>query len=201
MATLLPLSALWLAGADQYALEALRRLANLSLPDVVFWPLREIASGPDGMWILRTWWTIVGTDEHPLVRMHPTMLGYVLRGLPMTLALVIATSGLRPRRLLAAIALYALLALLACMAVIAAHFAVVLNHQVSLTDGALRPPPYRVSATPLSDAEFFLTCYAYYFSRLILPLFGTLAIWVALSRKELVWLLAPRNRRQQQQRA
>jgi len=191
------LSLLWWAGARQAATDGMRVLANAVLPEHVFEPLREITATHDGGWILRTWLQLVGDDQQrPILILPPSTLGYVLRGLPMLLALMLATAGWQVRRLMAALALYAVLALMACSGVIAAQLAVMINHQPNLVDDLMQPPPYQVRAVPLSEVEFFLACYADYLGRLVLPVAGTLMIWVGLCPRDLgrLWLVLRRQR-------
>jgi hypothetical protein len=191
------LSILWWAGLRSGAVEGLRLLANALLPDHVFWSLREIAASADGGWVLKTWLQVVGSsgEQRALLVIGPELLAYVMRGLPMTLALVLATAGWRPKRWLAALAAYALVALLACAGMVAAQFAVMLNHETNLIDGSMLPPPYRVNAAPVSSTAFFLACYADYIGRLIAPVVGALMIWVALCQRELLWLRRTARRR------
>lgn len=179
---LLPLSAAWWLGGAEWALRLLRVLAGSILPHCFPQGVSEIVLQADQSWKVRTGLAIQG--EFPAAMaiffVDKTILLRIVMGFPLLWALLLATPGSRLKRIAWGTLLLGGLSLLGIGMHVWALMAVMLNHQASLIDESLVPPPFRVSVDSYPEWLFHLSGFAHYLAVLIMPVIAPVLIWVML---------------------
>jgi hypothetical protein len=194
---LLPLTAAWWLGGAEWALRLLRVLADSILPHCFPQGVSEIVLQADQSWKVRTGLTIQG--EFPAAMaiffVDKTTLLRIVMGFPLLWALLLATPGSRLKRIAWGTLLLGGVSLLGISANMWAMIAVMFNHQASLIDESLVPPPFQVSVDPYPEWLFHLSTFAHYLAVLIVPVIAPVLIWVMLCPRGMRRLLVSLRRR------
>ena len=194
---LLPLYAAWWLGGAEWALRLLRTLADALLPHLFPQGVSEIVWQADQSWKVRT--GLVIQDTFPfamgIIFISKTILLRIIMGFPLLWALLLATQGNKLKRLLWGTLLLAGVSLLGISGHLWALVAAMFNHQVSLIDGSLLPPPFSVSVDPYPDWLFHLAGFAHYLAILIVPIIAPVLIWVMLCQRGVMRVIVSLRRR------
>lgn len=194
-AWLVPLSvAWWWLDAADWFLRILSLLADATLPHWIFSDVQNIFWQGNLKWRLPTGIKISGSTENLILFLAPSQLQRVVLGMPLMLALLLATSGPKKLRLVFGVVCFFGLSLFGVAAHIWALLAVVVNHKASVIDQAMVPPAFMVIATPFPDWVFHLSSFVYYLAVLVLPLIGPVLIWVLLCPRGILRLLVSLRR-------
>lgn len=194
---LLPLTAAWGLGGAEWALRLLRVLANSTLPHCFPQGVSEILMQDNQSWKVRSGLTI--QDRFPaalaIFFVDKTILLRIVIGFPLLWALMLSTPGGKLKRIAWGTLLLGVVSLLGIGAHIWALLAVMFNHQASLIDESLVPPPFRVSVDAYPAWLFHLSAFAHYLAILIVPVIAPVLIWVMLCPRGVRRLLVSLRRR------
>jgi hypothetical protein len=194
---LLPLYTLWwFGGGAEGLLRPLRLLADATLPHLFPQGVSEIVLQPDQSWKVRT--GLVVQDKFPfemaILFVSKTMLLRIVMGFPLLWGLILATRGDKFKRLVGGTVLLAAMCLIGIGGHIWALVAVVFNHQPSLIDDSLVPPPFRLAVAPYPQWLFHLSSFAHYLAILIVPIISPVLIWVMLCPRSVTRLVVSLRR-------
>ena len=182
MLWLLPLYAAWWLGGAEWVLRWLRVVADALLPHLFPQGVSEIVQEANQSWKVRT--GLVIQDVFPftmaILFVAKTTLLRIVMGFPLLWALLLATPGRTLKRLTWGTLLLAAVSLLGIGGHIWALVATLFNHQVSLIDENLIPPPFRVAVDPYPDWLLHMSGFAHYLALLIVPIIAPVLLWVML---------------------